>query len=431
MHRILTPFASMLCLVLTSIASAADVDRWPQWRGPQQNGVIPQQGLPTQWDEQQGIAWQVELPGQGGSTPVHDGEQIFVTAGVEGVNHLMAVSPADGSVTWDVEVGKERVSKHGKNHRKGSGANPSVVINDGKLFAYYRSGDLAAVTPEGEVLWHINLQDLYGEDTLWWNLGTSPIPTEQAVVVAVMQSDNSYMVAIDKATGKELWKVDRMLDAPLEAAHSYTTPLNLSVDGRQLLAVLGADHLTLHDAATGREVARQGGFNPRGEKFFRSIASPVAAGHIVICPYARGETLTAVDAKQLLAGKGTDAVLWHHDDLGADVPTPAARNGKVYLLQDKQAFVCLDASSGEEQWSVELPRSRNSFTASPLITASHAYATREDGTTFVIDLAKQELVQTNAAADNKPYTVASLVPIEDDLLLRTPRQLIRITEATK
>ncbi|WP_153558119.1 outer membrane protein assembly factor BamB family protein [Roseimaritima sediminicola] len=416
-----------LALVAVAAVDAAAAERWPQWRGSEQNGYAAGGPFPVQWSADAGFEWRIDPPGRGGSTPVHAEGKIYITAGVDGVNHLLAYDAANGKPLWDRQLGEERVSKHGKNHRKGSGSNPSVVIDQGQLYAYYRSGDLASVSPDGEVRWHVNLQDRYGEDTLWWNLGTSPIPTDKAIVVAVMQSDNSYLAALDKNSGDEVWKVARNLGAPVEAEHSYTTPLLLEVDGRQTIAVLGADHLTLHSVDDGQTLGKLGGFNPAGEQFFRSIASPVATDGIILCPYARGETLTAVRASDLLAGKGQDAIAWFRDDLGADVPTPAAHEGKFFVLRDKSALVCVDAKTGKDLWQTELPRSRHSFTASPLVTDRYVYATQEDGTTFVIDRQSHEVVQTNEAADQDPFTVSSLVPIEQDLLLRTPKQMLRIS----
>lgn len=416
-----------LTLVAVAGLNANAADAWPQWRGSGQNGYVQGSGLPLQWGTDAGIEWRIEPAGRGGSTPVHADGRIFLTSGVEGANHVLGYSATDGKLLWDQQAGQERVSKHGKNHRKGSGANPSVIIDSEHVFAYFRSGDLACLTPEGKPQWHVNLQDRYGEDTLWWNLGTSPIPTENAIVVAVMQSDNSYLVGLNKETGEEVWKVARNLGAPEEAAQSYTTPLLLDVDGRAIIAVMGADHLTLHSAENGEQLAKLGGFNPDGERYFRSIASPVASNGIIVCPYARGKTLTGVSAAKLLAGKGQDAIEWFRDDLGADVPTPAARDGKVYVLRDKSGVVCIDAQTGKTQWETELPRSRHAFTASPLVSDDYLYATQEDGTTFVIRLSDHELVQTNKAADSDPFTVASVVPFGEDLLLRTPKQLVRIS----
>lgn len=417
-------FLALPALSLTCFAAGASAaDTWSQWRGSQQSGVARGGDYPTRWSNQEGIAWQIDLPGRGGSTPVASGEQIFVTSGVDQENTLFCLKAGDGSQQWSVALGEDR----GNKHRKGSGSNPSPVTDGQRVFAYFRSGDLACVNTQGDIQWQVNLQDEYGEDTLWWDLGTSPILTDQAVVVAVMQTGPSYVVALDKETGKPLWKTDRMVPAPEEAAQSYATPLLMDVDGRSIIAVMGADHLTLHDAEDGRELAKLGGFNPAGEKFFRSIASPVAVGSTIICPYARGETLTAVDAAKLLAGEGDDAIVWFRDNLGADVPTPAAKDGRVFLCRDKGGVVCLDAQTGKDQWTVEIPRSRHNFSSSPLVTDDHLYVTREDGTTFVIaPLDDGKLIATNEAGSGQPYTVASLVPYQSDFLLRTADQLLRI-----
>ncbi len=96
----------------------------------------------------------------------------------------------------------------------------------------------------GNVVWQKNLQDEYGEDTLWWDLGTSPVLTSNAVVVSCVQSGPSYIAAFDKATGEELWKQSRELEAPNEANQSYTTPLVLDERSEEVLVVLGADHVT-------------------------------------------------------------------------------------------------------------------------------------------------------------------------------------------
>ncbi|MCG8652918.1 MAG: PQQ-binding-like beta-propeller repeat protein [Pirellulales bacterium] len=410
-------------------------DSWTQWRGPAQNGVAPGERYPQQWDENSGIAWQIDLPGRGGSTPVTAGPTTFVTAGVgrtddaAGENTLLAIDTASGAVKWKAALGTNRGGKHAK----GSGSNPSPVVDGDSVFAYFRSGDLACVSLAGEVRWHINLQDEFGEDTLWWDLGSSPTVTKSAVVVAVMQSGPSYLIALDKKTGKQLWKTDRMLDAPEEAAQSYATPLAVEVDGKEVIAVMGADHLTLHSADDGKEIGRLGGFNPTGHKFFRSISSPVAAGNIIVCPYARGETVTAVRMDQLIAGKGRDAIAWFRDDLGSDVPTPAIKDGKVYVVGDGRAsrglISCLDLETGKTVWTTQLPKSRISYSSSPLVAANHLYVTAENATTYVVgplDASQPEVVAVNKLDDTAQFTVASPVPTGESLLLRSRNRLYRL-----
>ena len=325
---------SFLLAMLTWLAPTAALwagDSWPQWRGASQNGVAEGTGFPRRWSEQTGIAWKVELPGRGGSTPVVDHATAYLTAGVEGKNALLAFDSQTGKQKWKIELGDDRGGKH----KKGSGSNPSPLIDGDLVYAYFRSGDLACVDRDGQLVWRTNLQEEFGADSLWWDLGSSPTLTDQAVVVAVMQTGPSYLIALDKQSGKQLWKTDRMLDAPEEAAQSYATPLAVQVDGKDLLAVMGADHLTLHSAEDGKELARLGGFNPAQDKYFRSISSPVAEGDIIVCPYARGGSLTAVSMSELIAGKGKDAIVWFRDDLGSDVPTPAAAQGRVYVVSEK------------------------------------------------------------------------------------------------
>lgn len=419
--------AAFAVISLLSLPAAGE-NRWTHWRGSDQTGVVEGVGFPIRWSEDEGIVWKTTLPGLGGSTPVVFDGRAFLTAGIDGQNRLLCIDTDGGSTLWSARFGTDRGGKH----RKGSGANPSPVTDGDLTFAYFRSGDLGCVDSDGNIRWQKNLQDAYGEDTLWWDLGTSPVLTEDAVIVAVMQSGPSYLAAFDKANGKVLWRVDRMLDAPEEAAQAYTTPLVVQIGDRQVIAVMGADHLTLHDPENGAELARLGGFNPEGQRYFRSIASPVVSGDIIVCPYARGSTLTGVSLSKLLAGEGKQAIAWFRDDIGSDVPTPAALDGRVYVCGDKGEVACLDAETGRTLWNLDLPRHRHAYSSSPIIAGDHLYLTREDAVTFVvgpISADKPQPAATNEVDDDSLNTVASLAPIGSDLLLRTRQYLYRISAA--
>jgi outer membrane protein assembly factor BamB len=243
----------------------------------------------------------------------------------------------------------------------------------------------------------------------------------KAVIVAVMQSGPSYLAAFDRATGKLLWKQDRLLGAPEEAAQSYSTPLVVAGDAAkgepaEMIVVLGADHVTAHDAADGREIWRVGGLNPGGERFFRSIASPVIAGDHVIAPYARGSTLTAIRR----GGKGdvtATHVAWVRKDLGADVPTPTAKDGKVYVCTDRGTVACLDAATGKTLWSGEVEKNRNAYSASPILVDGRLVVTREDGATAVIDVGEGFKVIGGGSVDE--MTVATPVCVDGRIYLRT------------
>ncbi|MCM2369056.1 outer membrane protein assembly factor BamB family protein [Aporhodopirellula aestuarii] len=406
---------------------------WPQWRGPSQQGVSLDAELPVKWSEE--TALRVEIPGSGGSTPVVVGNTAFLTSGVDGKNMLFAIDLEEPRISWQVPMGSDR----GNKHRKGSGSNPSPVTDGEHVVAYFRSGDLVCVNLSGEIVWQHNLQDKFGEDSLWWDLGSSPLLVDSMVVIPVMQTGPSYLVAFDVASGEMKWKTDRSTEAPEEAAQSYTTPLAVEINGESAIAVMGADNLTINRASDGKELARLGGFNPGGEKFFRSISSPVADGNLIFCPYSRGATLTAVDMEQLVAGKGKDAIVWFRDDVGSDVPTPAARDGVLYVVsdgkRDKGTVYALSQKTGETLWTVQLPRTRQSYSSSPLIAGDRLYVTGEDARTSVIaplggteseNGGKAELVSTNEVADTQEYTVSSPISLGDRLALRTKNFLYLI-----
>lgn len=398
--------------LLSGAGGAFAAENWPSWRGPKGDGVATGKSYPTRWSKTENVAWKVELPGKGSSTPVVWGDQLFVTCGVAGKNTVLCLD-RQGKTLWTAAVGTETPGKH----KKATGANPSPVTDGRHVFAYFKSGDLVCLDLAGKQVWQRNLQEMFGKDTLWWDLGTSPVLTRGHIVVAVMHSGPSFVVAFDKASGQQAWKQDRNLDAPSEAAQSYSTPMVIEDSGRELLVVLGADHVTTHDAATGTELWRVGGLNPTGHQYFRSIASAVAADGIVVAPYARGASLTGVR----MGGSGDVTkthVSWALEGLGADVPTPAVADGKVYLCTDKGDVTCLDLKTGKTLAKVALERNRNAYSASPILAGGHLYLTREDGKTFVLK-ADSTLATVAANELEGEFVVATPVFVDGQVLIRT------------
>ena len=395
----------------------ASADNWPNWRGPSLDGVAAGRGYVSSWSPTEHVLWRVKLPGLGASTPAVWGDHIVVTCAIDGKDAAICFDRA-GKEVWRRELGAEKTGKH----KKATGCNPSPVTDGTHVWVYYKSGELAALNlADGAVAWKTNLQQQFGEDTLWWDLGTSPVLTSKAVVVAVMQTGPSYLAAFDRATGSLLWKTDRTLDAPEEAAQSYSTPIVVAGDAgkgepAEMLVVLGADHVTAHDAADGREIWRVGGLNPTGHKYFRSIASPVVAGDVVIAPYARGETITAIRR----GGTGdvtASHVAWVRTDLGADVPTPAVRDGSIVVCTDKGRVECVDAATGKTLTKIELPKNRNAYSASPVIVDGRVIVTREDGESSVLALPGQSTPQ--AAAGSGPLTLLGQ-GVVDEMTVATP-----------
>ncbi|MGD9636979.1 MAG: PQQ-binding-like beta-propeller repeat protein [Pirellulales bacterium] len=414
-----------VCLVVVVVFTAEGLaaEDWPQWRGPLASGVAAAGEYPTNFSSDEAVAWKVELPGAGCSTPIVWGDSIYVTSGDDGKDAVVSYG-MDGRERWRHTFGAERPGKH----RNGSGSNPSPATDGKHLVVYYKSGTLACFSLEGEEKWQFNVQEKYGPDTLWWDLGTSPVIADNRVILAVMQGDDSYLAAFDIDTGKELWKVPRKYVCMEESDQAYTTPQVVNVDGRDQLVVWGADHLTGHDLDTGDVIWECGGFNPNGEANWRVIASPAIESGMAIVPYGRGEYLAGVR----LGGKGDvtgSARVWEKQGRGvsSDVPTPAVRDGRAYVLNDAGRIVCLNVGSGDELWSDDLPRNRNKYFSSPVIGGDKLYAAREDGMIFVGRITDDgfELLSEN---DMGEPTIAAPVPIRGGLLVRGREHLFRIED---
>jgi outer membrane protein assembly factor BamB len=410
--------------IATLVLETARADNWPSWRGPTLDGVAAGRGYVSSWSPTEHVLWRVKLPGLGASTPAVWGDRVVVTCAIEGKDAAICFDRT-GKEVWRRELGAEKPGKH----KKATGCNSSPVTDGTHVWVYYKSGELAALNlTDGAVVWKTNLQQQFGEDTLWWDLGTSPVLTSKAVVIAVMQTGPSYLAAFDRTTGSLLWKQDRMLDAPEEAAQSYSTPVVVAGSAEkgepaEMLVVLGADHVTAHDAATGGEIWRAGGLNPTGHKFFRSIASPVVAGDLVIAPYARGETITAI--RRGGTGDVTRShVAWVRTDLGADVPTPAVQDGRIVVCTDKGRVECVDAATGKTLTKTELPKNRHAYSASPVIVDGRVIVTREDGESSVLawpaaTAAGAEAFRILGQGAVDEMTVATPVCVDGRIFLRT------------
>ena len=408
-------------LLLSYIAAGpAAAENWPSWRGPGDNNIAAGKGYPLSWSEDENIAWKVKLPGWGTSTPAIWGDKIFVScADEESKKNTLVCLDREGNQLWQAELGDMVTSRN----RKASGANPSPVTDGEHVYAYFKSGDLACVNSDGDVIWEVNLQDEYGRDNLNWDLGTSPVLTKDFVVVAVMHAGPSYVVAREKETGKVAWKQDRDLGAPREARDSYSTPVVVPRDGQEFLVVLGADHVTVHSAVDGKEVWRVGDLNPGQRPNFRSIASPTVAGDTILAPYARGDTLTSIRWPDR---PNADArVNWTIRD-SADVPCPVVFQGKAYICGDRGDVYCVDLERGEQVWTERLPRNRYAYSSSPVIADGKLFATREDGTTFVLALGESpELISTNVLREN---TYATPAFVDGKVYMRTSDFLFCIDE---
>jgi len=405
-----------IAIVLASLeAPAEDSADWPRWRGPRDNGSTTAGVYPVKWDATANVLWKTALPGKGSSTPIVWKRRIYLTAPVEGKDALLAFDWS-GKPLWKCVLGPERPGAH----RNGSGCNPSATTDGQGVFAYFKSGTVAAVNLDGTLRWQTNLQARFGKDTLYWDIGSSPVLTARDVVVAVLQHGDSYLAALDKLSGKLRWKVARNYETPDEGDHSYATPLRIRHAGQDALLVMGGEHLTIHDAADGRVLWSCGGFNPDRKPNWLAVASVVLAGDMAVVPYARGNRLHGIR----LGGSGDVTAThraWERTDTGSFVPTPVEYRGRIYVLRDRGEIECIDPATGKTLWSDALPKKSANYYASPTVAGGKLYAVREDGRVLVARVeGKFELLAENDLGER---AVASPVPVAGRLLLRGEKHL--------
>jgi len=412
-------------LALSSIAGAAVVaaagpEDWPGWRGPQANGSTASGQYPVKWDSTN-VLWKVRLPGKGSSTPIVWKERICLTTPADGQDAVMAFD-FSGQRLWQTQLGPTSPPKH---RTLGSSCNASPVTDGQGLFVYFRSGHFGALELDGTVRWQINLVEQFGQDRLFWDQGTSPVLTDQHVVMARMHGGESWIAAFDKATGNLRWQQPRNYSTPTENDNAYTTPLVFRHDNREALLAWGAEHLTAHDAADGKLLWSCGGFNPERTGYWPAIASPVIVGDMAVVPVGRDDRTGQSRVHGIRLGGSGDVTdthrVWKRQDLGVFVSTPAAYQGRVYLLRHRGEVVCLDPKTGQSLWTAVLPKGSAPYYSSPVIAHGTLYGAREDGVIFVARVENQfELLSENPMGER---IIASPVPVANRLFIRGDEHL--------
>ncbi|MBX3423239.1 MAG: PQQ-binding-like beta-propeller repeat protein [Pirellulaceae bacterium] len=421
--RSLAASVATACL-LCPLAVAGQPTDWLNWRGPNAQGSILQGNFPTQFNADS-YTWRAELPGKGCSTPIVVNQHIMVTAPMDGHDGLLCFD-IHGNQQWHQRFGPEDPGKH----RNGSGSNCSPVSDGAAVFAYFKSGTLAAVEMNGSLRWQQNIVDQYGKENMFWDYGSSPVLTERYVVLVRMHDGDSWIAAFDKADGRLVWKQERNYKTPVECDQCYTTPLVLQHAGQEALLTWGAEHITIHAAADGRLLWSCGNFNPEGHKLWPAIASPVVAdGHVVIA-YGRNDRGLPLLFGVSLSGNGNVTATnhaWSRNDVGTFVPTPLVGNQQIIVVGDQGEVECLSPSTGKTVWKQQLPKHRNKFYASPLLAGHRLYAPREDGVVFVGEIKDNafRLLEQNNMGQS---IIGSPVPLGNGLLLRGENHLFYVAE---
>jgi outer membrane protein assembly factor BamB len=429
-----------LASALASLASSSAADDgsrdWPQWRGPLGTGVAPHADPPVEWSESKNVAWKVEIPGRGHSTPVVWGSRIFLSTAIavgepktpeprpgehhnlRAVRHqrfvVLALDRGDGSIAWQRTVGEATPIEGG--HETGSFASASPVTDGRAVYSFFGSHGLYALDWDGELLWKTDLGDMqtlhgHGE-------GASPALYGDTLIVNWDHEGPSFLVALDKRSGKEIWRTPR--DEP----SSWATPIVVEHAGRPQVIVSGTNRLRGYNLATGEVIWEHGGLSSN------IVASPVAADGMV---FAGSSYDTQAMLAIRLAGArgditGKEQLVWSRNQGAPYVPSPLLYRGSLFYLRHYQGVLTrVVASTGVDRpGAIRLPGIRNVY-ASPVAAAGRIYLTDQEGVTLVLaDGDEPENLALNRLDDRFD---ASAAIAGDDLFLRGERYLYRITDS--
>ena len=424
---------SVTALMLASGIPAQE--NWPQWRGPDQNGVGKAENLPASWDLETNIVWKAKLPSWSGGTPVIWGDRIFLTSPSPAMTEdeqesggqelfVLCLSRVDGKEVW-----RHKLDKGNWLYRKHNNTSPSPVTDGAHVWVVTGTGQVTALDVAGKVIWTRNLQKAYGEFGLNFGYASSPLLYGGKLIVQVLHGmytdDASYVVAFDALTGKPLWRQERPTDAVRESPDSYTTPALLKHNGQVQIVITGGDYVTGHDPETGKELWRAGGLNPEQRGNYRIVASPLVVDGMIYAP-TRKRPLLALPVGG--TGDVTGSVVWKWEGSGApDVPTPVCDGTYFYMVDDKGLMTCLKAKTGEVVWGPERT-AQGVVSSSPVLADGKLFLLNENAVSTVVTAGpKFEILGTNEL--DGTYTLSSPVVYGSQLFIRTATHLYCIGEA--
>jgi outer membrane protein assembly factor BamB len=388
-------------------APASGRGSWPTFRGARAAGVADGQGLPDRWDAKTGenILWRTAVPGLAHSSPIVWGDRVFVTSAISGLGNatfkpglygdgdasedrsshrwvIYAIDKKSGKVVW------ERVAHEGsprnKRHIKSTYASATPATDGRIVVAWFGSEGVHAYDVQGNFRWKVDLgrvdMGAYDIPTFEWGPASSPVIWNDLVIVQCDTQADSFLIALDAATGKTVWKTDR------DELPSWGTPTVIDTPGGPELVTNASNFVRGYDPRTGKELWRLG----RSSKI--TAPTPIAADGLFIIasgraperpifavrPGARGD-LTPAGAETSSAG-----LAWSKTGRGSYMPTPLAYNGLLYVLANNGVFDAYRPGTGDEVYRQRLPHPGSGFSASPIASDGKIYIANEDGEMLVV-----------------------------------------------
>lgn len=426
-------------LMMIGWASGARAEDWPQWRGPHGTGVSTEQGLPVRWSKED-VTWKAPLQGQGVSAPIVWGDRIFVTSqigrgalrpgdhptlarGEEAAQEkplagadksaevqflVEAFHRSDGRRLW-----QHRLRAEGELpdvHQKHNLASPSPVTDGSLVYAWFGTGQLVALTLDGKPVWQRHLGKEYSRFEINWGHGSSPTLYRDLVILVCYHEPASYLVALDKTTGKEKWKVDRGKDVL-----SYSTPTVVRGPQGDELIVNSTQRIDAYDPSTGELLWYTGGDN----RFPIPVPS-YQDGMIYASRGYRSGPFMAIRA----GGRGDISkshVQWLVPTGAPYVSSLLYYQGLIYMANDGGIATCIDARTGEKIYQERLG---GIFTASPVAGDGKIYLFSETGETIVVAAGREPRVLERNQLDER--IVASPGISKGQIFIRSDQHLVCI-----
>jgi outer membrane protein assembly factor BamB len=397
-----------LLLPIALIPLTAGAEDWPQFRGPTGQGHSAERGLAVEWSESRNVIWKTPVPGLGWSSPVVAGGRVWVTT---------AIKERGGSLralAFDVETGREvvnvelfRTRSADATNPKNSRASPTPIVDGDRVYVHFGADGTAAITTSGTIVWKTSLpyESQHGN-------GGSPVLYGGLLIVSCDGSDEAFVVALDKATGKVRWKTPRR--QPWDQA--YSTPLVIRVEDRDEVVSVGAFRAAAYDPQSGGEIWRVS----YGDGF-SNVPRPVhGQGLIYIATGFQQPSLLAVRTDG--AGDVTKThIAWALRRAAPLTPSPLLAGDELYIVNDAGIASCLDAKTGRTHWQQRLG---GNYSASPVFADGRIYFLSEEGVATVIapDTTFRRLA-TNALDG---AILASMAVSNGSIFIRTNSHVYRI-----
>lgn len=413
MHQ--CPFRLVAAAWLFAAASAWGAENWPQYRGATGQGNAVATDLPAEWSTAKNVAWKQPVPGAGWSSPVLDGGRVYLTSGVataagDATLHVWCFDAATGRIEWNTEIFASVVERPRPGQEKSPLASATPVIDGEFIYVYFAHHGAACLDRAGRVVWR-NPRLRFDPGTA--NAGSPVVVGDRLVYLAEGMIAPS-VAALDKHTGKTLWRVPRTLPAKIK--FSFGTPLAIAVAGRTQLIVPSDGFVAALDPQDGREIWRV-----RHSENYAVMSRPVFAHGLlyVSAGYSRGE-LRAIRPDG--EGDVTDTHVVWRTIKGAPITAGLVAVGEeLYAVNDAGVVTCWEAATGDVVWQERLP---GNYAASPVAADGRIYFQNETGLGTVVRAGRT--FEVLASNDLGEPTLASYAFAERAIFIRTAGHLYRI-----